>query len=74
MTYMGYARNSAYSLNTQLGIPSGPPAFTGLRRRVLYRRPPLLQLEILEVGPFLTDVLGYLQLAGIPQEAPVGRG
>ena len=68
MTDMGYARNSAYSLNTQLGIPSGPPAFAGLRRESLvYRRPPLLQLEILEV-------LGYLQLAGIPQEAPVGRG
>ena len=31
MTDMGYARNSAYSLNTQLGIPSGPPAFAGLR-------------------------------------------
>ena len=31
MTDMGYGRNSAYSLNTQLGIPLGPPAFAGLR-------------------------------------------
>ena len=35
MTDMGYARNSAYSLNTQLGIPSGPPAFAGLRWEII---------------------------------------
>ena len=31
MTDMGYARNSANSLNIQLGIPSGLLAFAGLR-------------------------------------------